>query len=255
MKIKVKYTEKFINSIDAVYELLKDETTLEIGKEGMRISALDGANVSQVVLKVKPEAFEDFDLDRTELISIDMEKFQAVLKRVKDDDGQLTLETDNKKLYIISGEDDSFRKFTLPLIDMDEKLAKPPKVTDFQFMAQLNAEYLDKSIKDMLIASDNALFEYNDGIFRICADGDLGKVEVVEDADTSEHLKVFEPKKSTEAIKSRYSLDYLKKIIKARKVTDNMQIMFSKDYPLRLIFSDPDVLSLEYILAPRVEND
>ena len=55
--------------------------------------------------------------------------------------------------------------------------------------------------------------------------------------------------------KAKYSLEYLKKIIKASKLTDKVMIQFSKDYPLKVDYKVIDKLGLTFILAPRVSND
>ena len=58
-----------------------------------------------------------------------------------------------------------------------------------------------------------------------------------------------------EAIKSKYSIEYLKKIIKGSKLADTVTLQFNKDYPLRLDYLVKDKLSLSIILAPRVSNE
>ena len=55
--------------------------------------------------------------------------------------------------------------------------------------------------------------------------------------------------------KSKYSVEYLKKIIKSSKLADNVVIQFDKDYPLKLSYKVLDKMLMEFILAPRVAND
>jgi len=38
------------------------------------------------------------------------------------------------------------------------------------------------------------------------------------------------------------------------KLTDNVTILFDRDYPLKLDFKEVDKVQLSFILAPRVEN-
>ena len=56
-------------------------------------------------------------------------------------------------------------------------------------------------------------------------------------------------------IRARYSIEYLKKIIKGSKLSDNMTLLMSNDYPLKVEYKIIDKLSLATILAPRVSND
>ena len=66
---------------------------------------------------------------------------------------------------------------------------------------------------------------------------------------TSDELSI-----QAEDARSKYSLEYLQKMIKATKLVDKVKINFSNDYPLRLDFTTP-FIELSFILAPRVEND
>ena len=56
-------------------------------------------------------------------------------------------------------------------------------------------------------------------------------------------------------IKSKYSIEYLKKIVKGGKLSNMAEISFNKDYPLKVEFKEVDKVMMSFILAPRVEND
>ncbi len=56
-------------------------------------------------------------------------------------------------------------------------------------------------------------------------------------------------------IKSKYSLEYLKKIVKGGRLSRNVLIQFSNDYPVKIGYQVKDKMLLETILAPRVQND
>ena len=44
-------------------------------------------------------------------------------------------------------------------------------------------------------------------------------------------------------------------MIGASKLSENVEIRFNKDYPLKIDFKAVDKLLLSFILAPRVENE
>ena len=58
-----------------------------------------------------------------------------------------------------------------------------------------------------------------------------------------------------EEVRSKYSIEYLKKIIKGGKLAGSVKLQFSKDYPLRIDYIVKDKLSFAVVLAPRVAND
>jgi len=55
--------------------------------------------------------------------------------------------------------------------------------------------------------------------------------------------------------KSKYSIEYLKKIVAASKTSNKVKIQYNQDYPLNLEYKQIDKYVLRFILAPRVEND
>jgi len=57
-----------------------------------------------------------------------------------------------------------------------------------------------------------------------------------------------------EDARARYAIEYLKKMLKARKLAEDVSLSLANDYPLKMIFEVPDKLSLGFILAPRVED-
>ena len=57
-----------------------------------------------------------------------------------------------------------------------------------------------------------------------------------------------------EPVRARYSLDYLKKIIKAKKLSPETKISMSNDYPMKIQFEVPGKMQLGFILAPRVDE-
>jgi len=83
------------------------------------------------------------------------------------------------------------------------------------------------------------------------ASGALSKAKV--DLSSGEDTKI--KMEGDSKIKSKYSIEYLKKIIKGSKISDNALIQFSNDYPLKVQYKLTDKLDLEFILAPRVQNE
>ena len=77
------------------------------------------------------------------------------------------------------------------------------------------------------------------------------KVEILNDGET----KINWGETGEENVKSKYSIEYLKKISKASKLADNVLLQFSNDYPLKAEFKAKDKLDLVFILAPRVSEE
>ncbi|MEM5811049.1 MAG: DNA polymerase sliding clamp, partial [Candidatus Aenigmatarchaeota archaeon] len=56
-------------------------------------------------------------------------------------------------------------------------------------------------------------------------------------------------------VRSRYPIDYLKKMIKASKIADSATVRLGQDYPMKLEFKSGDKVSMTFVLAPRVSEE
>jgi hypothetical protein len=52
-----------------------------------------------------------------------------------------------------------------------------------------------------------------------------------------------------------FSLDYLSKMIGAKKLSDTVTVKMADEFPVRLEFEIPDEANLSFVLAPRIEED
>ncbi len=114
---------------------------------------------------------------------------------------------------------------------------------------RVQSDMLDQGVSDADIVAESVSFTADRDKFTIAAAGDLSKanVEVPKGEDVSIDAQGEQ--------KSKYSVEYLKKMIKGSKISDDVKIQFSDDYPLRLEYLEKNKVQLAFILAPRVENE
>lgn len=227
------------SSLDSISSLIT-EGSFKINNNGLSLIAMDPASVAMIIYNLLSTAFDKFEVSEEMIISFNIPKFVSILKRAGTKD-IVTIETDGTSLKIIM-EGDTNRVFVLPLIELKEKEQKIPDL-DFKSNIEFNAATLKSAIKDVSMISDCVQFEAGEG-FIISASCDGSKVET----------KISTAKVEGSA-KSKYSVEYLDKMIGLAKVADTLKIQFSDDYPLKLDFKALDKLHLSFILAPRVDND
>ena len=106
------------------------------------------------------------------------------------------------------------------------------------------------AIEDMDIIGDSLSLSASTNNFVIESEGTIskGKVEITSDDETTIQV-------GDKGVSSRYSIEYLKKIIKGSKLTNVVTLEFGQDYPLRTEYRVVDKLSLQFILAPRTPTD
>ena len=125
------------------------------------------------------------------------------------------------------------------------------KIPDLKFLSKIETSNLlfNEAIEDTDIISDSVSFIVDKDKFTIEAFGSISSAKV--DLNNDNVTKI----QTSEKLASRYSTEYLKKMIKASKLAENVVIQFSKDYPLKLSYKILDKMLIEFILAPRVQND
>jgi proliferating cell nuclear antigen len=245
MKLTLADSKYLKESVSILSELVT-EGTFKVSPDNIELIAMDPANVAMVVFRLMGSTFTEYDVKKQELLGINLNNFKQVLRRAKADD-QITVEVEDNKLKItLKGS--SMRTFHLPLIDVEEREQKIP---DLKFGATIitKATVLNEAIEDADIVGESVTFIADTKRFAVSATGDLNKANI--DIDADENTKIS----ASEKVKSKYSIEYLKKMIQGSKLSDTVRIEFSKDYPLRLEYLEKDKVQLVFILAPRVDND
>ena len=239
---------KYLKDSITIISGLVNEATFKIRQEAIELVAMDPANVAMIIFKLLSSSFTEYDVKNEVEIAINLNNFKQILRRIKPND-MLTLESHENKLKItLKG--DTRRTFSLPIIELDEREQKIPDLT-FNTQIRINSATFNEAIEDADIIAESVLLSAEADKFSINAEGDLSKVNIEIKKSDSTNISTT----SSDKIKAKYSIEYLKKMIPASKLSDEVIINFSKDYPLKLEYKVIDKLMMNFILAPRVEND
>lgn len=246
MKLTLAEPKFFKEPIMVISELV-NEVVFKIDKEKLELVAMDPANVAMIVYKLLGSVFVEYDINKEVEMAVNLDNLKQVLRRAKPSD-TLTLELLESKLKITL-KSSSTRVFTLSLINMQEERQKVPDL-DFKCKIDMPCILFDEAVEDMDVVSDSVAFEINDNVFNIQAAGNISTAKV-----SFMHGDSVKINSKDSNIRARYSVEYLKKIIKGSKLSDSMTLWLSNDYPLKVEYKIIDKLSLATILAPRVSND
>ena len=236
------------DSISTIGELI-DEGIFKINKNGLSLIAADRAMVAVVDFKLTATVFDEFNVDKEQTIAINMTNLVSVLKRVGANE-KLELNLKDNKLEIVMT-NSSKRKFTVPLLDISQEEIPPIDQLEFTAKVKVKTDVLKSGIDDAIIVSDSIVLEAASNRFSMKATGDISSTELTLEKGNEALLDLD----VTGIVKSRYPLEYLKKMIKASKLADEANLRWSKDYPMRMDFMTVDKVSMGFILAPRVSED
>ncbi len=238
---------KYLKNPVAIISELVNEVVIKIDKEKIELIAMDPANVALINFKLLSSAFVEYSVDEEIEIGVNLDNLKQILRRAKPSD-TLTLELKNNRLKIeLEGE--NRRTFHLSLLNIENQKQRIPELK-FSGSIEMNTSLFDEAVEDMSVVADSVIFLADNEKFSIQASGNLSNAAVQFNNERS-NIKLD----SSNMIKSKYSLEYLKKIIKGSSLSDNVMISFGNDYPLRADYKVLDKLSLSFILAPRVAND
>ncbi len=235
------------DSVSIISELV-NEASFKIKSNSVELVAMDPANVAMVIFKLLSSAFTEYTVDKETDLAINLANLKQILRRAKSSDS-LTMEVEEDKLKITL-EGTSKRTFFLPIIDLEEKEQRIPDL-HFPVTIKTKTSTLTDAIDDVDVVAESVSFVVEPKKMTVVAEGDLSKasIEIPSQGDTI--IVADTPDK----IKSKYSIEYLKKMMAASKIADDVTIQFNKDYPLKLEYKAVDKVFLSFILAPRVEND
>lgn len=249
MKLTLEEPRILVDSISVIGELVND-VVFKIDKNQIKLVAMDPANVAMVIFTLLSSAFTEYKVEKPVSLAINLDAFKTILRRAKPSD-VLTIEYDQEKNRLrLQLKSEATRTFNLSLIDMEDKEQKIPEL-NFPIKVETLSYRFDEAVQDMDVVSESVALVAMKDAFVVEAESNLqdARTEIHTDGETS----VKTPSK--EAVKAKYSIEYLKKILKGSKLANKVTLQFNKDYPLKVDYLVKDKLSLSFILAPRVAND
>jgi len=233
---------KLLSDLVSIISELVTEVRLKINKEGMTVTAIDPANVAMVHFKVPSDLFSQFEIDKEEILGINLENLRLVLKRCGLGSTLTIGKEDN--LLKLTIHDRIKRDFTLALIEIESEDKDLPK-WEFKSVIKIDSQSLVEVIEDCQVVSDACTFSASPSSFVVEAIGlNSARAEF-----SSDEVELY-----SDNSLARFSLEYLAKFAKGSKISSRAVISFSDNHPMRIDFPTGNVM-LSFVLAPRIEQD
>ncbi len=241
MKLKLDNPKIFSEIVGIISEMVL-EVRIKVSNEGLSITAIDPANVAMILFKLPADAFSELEVEKEEVLGVSLDNLKAVLRRVKAGSVlSMEKEENNLKLTIL---DKIKKEFSLALIDVEGD-EKPIPSLSFVSKIEMTSVDFSEAIEDCAVVADSCSFVSASDNFMIQGKGSLNSFK----SQFTDEVNI-----QAEEASSKYSLEYLQKMVKGTKLTDKVVLNFGNDYPLKLEFNTPKV-TLSFILAPRVETE
>jgi proliferating cell nuclear antigen len=247
MKLTLADSKLLKDSVSIISDLVT-EARFHVTKNSIDLVAMDPANVAMVIFKLLASSFTEYVVEKDVKIALNLNNLKQVLKRAGPSD-VLTLELENNR-FKVTLRANTTRTFFLPIIELEEKDQKIPSLT-FPVSVTMDTTTLNEAIEDVSIVAESVQFICDAQKFSVVAEGDLSQAKI----EIPGEDKTTIVKEGENPVKAKYSIEYLKKMIQGGKLSNDVVIRFGNDYPLKLEYKTTDKLMLNFILAPRVDND
>jgi len=247
MKVTIAEPEVLITTVATAAEII-DEGIFKFGKDGISLTAADRAMVAVIDLLISKDAFEEYEVEEEKEVGLNMTNFLSLLKRARGSD-KVSLELVENRL-ILTIFNGTKRRFTIPLLQLTREEIPPIDQLEFKATVTLKPEVLEDAIKDASVITDAVIFHATKEYFKISAEGDVSQAEL-ELRQGDEGLVDLQVQENS---KAKYPLDYLEKILKAAKISDEVTIKFAQDYPMRIDFKYEGKARISMVVAPRVSE-
>jgi len=223
------------------------EATFSFQKDGIKLVAMDPANICMVSLDLLPSAFSEYNVEKAKELTLNLNYLQQALNRARSNDAITIAPEKNRLKVTILGK--STKRFFIPLLEKEGKERAAPDLS-FKAKIELDTNEFKDYIDDASVVGDAMTFEAAEDKINLSA-GEIGSQVQIEVKKDSAAIVNFEVK---EKVRSIFSIEYLKKIANSAKLAESVVMNLSNDYPIKLDFKSLNKLKIEFILAPRIEN-
>jgi len=272
--VKIHTGGDLLRRIDALLNPLADEYKVRFSRtDGLRVAAVDPANVGMIEFEVPPSAFESYDVDYDEVVAglnhADLSAIASYARKGRgDDDGDpitWVYDDETRRFYVQVERDDLTRESSFAAIDPDS-IRQEPELPDLSLPWETDLD--SGTLRDVTRAANSASCEH----LQIAAEDLSSGVSGDETAgvlfygETDMREEVFRPEstatwvgdRNAEEVASLYSMDYLRDMAKElhRAKPDSVKVEFGDEFPVKIRFSESDHgISGTFMLAPRIRGD
>ncbi|MCE4627668.1 MAG: DNA polymerase sliding clamp [Desulfurococcales archaeon] len=239
--------KSFREIVDTLAKLM-EEARFTITSDGIKVVGMDSSKMALIDIFMPRDAFLEYEVaeDREEVyLGVNLSSLSQMLKKGKKGEPITFMVADDRALIRIDSV--VVKKFLVPNIEVLIEVPEEIRL-EFDVEASVISDSLKKALRDVEIVGEVVEFEATEDSLIIKSRGEGAKARTIftRDSPALTYLEVRAPSKSA------YELAYLKNILNLTKIADSVDIRFSTDKPLELVFKTPGPgeLTVRYLLAP-----
>lgn len=234
--------------------------TFTLNTEYLYIQGMDSSQVSLFEVNIKKDWFSEYEVDEhVKEISVSTEILYKIINTHVE--GQnITIKFDSEKaekLEIDFTNSDEKNKeqniydkfFEIPIMEIDQEHLEVPEV-DYEADFSITSSVMTTIMDEMSIFNENAEIFCSEENIKITANGTEGKMNTSIPIDSLNTFEIVD----NETLKLVYSLDYINKIMSFNKISKEMSLHLSNDYPMKIMYSLDNDSYVRFFLAPKIDE-
>jgi proliferating cell nuclear antigen len=259
----MKLTLAVKNKIDilvAIFQLLKNCSSvvrLEFLSDTFFIQGMDKSHVCLFNICIKKDWFCTYETNEPINVIIDSNSLHTILSRAQENN-TLVLMTEENALECLHIEllannekntvtkNDFNRYFQLPVLDLDQDTLTIPEI-DYDAEFSLKAKQLYELTSQLILFGEILEISCSENGIHLYTSGEHGKMKVDIPIDDLSEFTISEG----EELQLSYSLNYIHKMCLTTKLSKDIDISISSDYPIRLKYDLGDESYVVFFVAPK----
>jgi len=240
-----------LKNVSQVLKRIVDQVPILMSLDQFSIEAFSPDKVSMIVVAIPSTAFEEYDLSGEVSMVADRNELARALRRATKRD-KVTLEyvegTRELKVKVFNVRANLEREYSVALSEVGFERVGEIDI-QLEVSASIPSSELVSIIKDADVVSEEVTLMYSSELngIKVLAHGDIGSYETI--------LRQFQPltylESSTSNVIARYSVEHLKAIARLLDLTEECNISFGSDKPLKISFDLSGGGKVTVWIAPR----
>ena len=235
-------------------KLISGDVKFTLTSEGLKIQETDDAQVSLIAVFISKKWFSSYDeiqKDNDKVFGVNTEILNLIFtKSFKKEHNSIVFEyTDNSdKLDILLTESNGNQKnFKIPCMDINRDAFDIPSV-EYAVDIKCRIKQFSSTINELLNYGDETKIICNDKKISLTVDGDLGHVvNDILNSDKNDTIVEYAIDDNT-TTELTYSLKYMKLITDFSGFCEVVNLHFSKEYPMQLVYN------LDYVMEDQKDG-
>jgi proliferating cell nuclear antigen PCNA len=239
----------------AIFQTLKScssQVSAQITAEKFHIQGMDKSHVCLFDVNITSEWFNNYVVDTNKNICFDTNIFHSVIS-TKNEGLDIIIhndadDEDHLKIDLATSTKGEFNKyFKISLMDYDYTELSIPSV-DYDAEFAISAKKLCEIFNQMATFGDDIQIKCTEEKIDLITNGVTGEMLVNIPIDDLTEYSIVEG----DEIDLAYSLLYINKMCLTNKLSAELQISISKEFPMKIIYDLGNDSSLVFFIAPKV---